>query len=100
MNIDNIIERLREPTRERLKAGERYRIKCYLDRREWQLEQFQIGWNADWSQEELIFALRQQLKTIRKMVRMGAFGRKRTLAPMFRAALSAEIELAKVDGIY
>lgn len=70
-------------------------IKCYLNRREWQLEQFQIGYTPDWSREELIFVLRQKLKTIRKMKRCGVFGRLRTLAPMFHVALEAEIALAQ-----
>ncbi len=97
-HIDKIIESLRPSVKETLEAGERHRIKCYLERREWQLEQFQIGWTKDWSRDELIFRLRDQLRKVRKMKRMGMFGRKRTLAPMLRAALKAETALAQKEA--
>ena len=80
---------------ERLSAHQQFQIKCYLERREWQLQQFNIGWDKDWSQTELIAALNKRRKTLRKMAKRSPHSTALILRPMVEAAYLAEVKIAQ-----
>ena len=94
LDVSTIIDQALPSISQRLTAGERHRRQCYLERRQWQLQQFNIGYHPDWSREELLAALHKKLKTLRKMARQTPWASSLIIQPMVRAAFLAEVESA------
>jgi hypothetical protein len=94
LDVRTIIDQAQPLISQHLIAGERHRRQCYLERRQWQLQQFNIGYHPDWSREELIAALHKKLKSLRKMARQTPWAAGLIVQPMVRTAFLAEVESA------
>ncbi len=99
INVDSILRRLYPRLNQTLQQAEHYRLKCYLQRRQWQLAQFRIGYRDDWSSDELICVLRSRLKTLRKLQKLNPGAHGTLLLPMVRVAYEAEIEIANFNRL-
>ncbi len=97
IDVDRILAQLFPCINEALQRAEHYRLKCYLQRRQWQLLQLRIGYRDDWSSDELIFVLRNRLKTLRKLQKLNPGAPGTLLLPMVRVAYQAEIEIANFN---
>lgn len=84
--------------RESLLAGQRYRRKCYENDREGQLIRFGFGYTPDWSHDELLFALKRKITTLRKAAKLYPGMAQVQLLPMVRAAWEVETQSAKQEA--
>ena len=94
LDIHTIIDEAQSSLKQQLSTGERYQRQCYLERRQWQLQQFDIGYHRDWSQAQLIAELHKKLKTLRKMAIKTPWACALIIQPMVRVAYLVEVENA------
>jgi len=74
-----------------LQNAERHRLGCYLERRQWQLKQFRIGYREDWSKHELLFVLKHKYSALIRLRKRNPGATGTLIIPMVRAAYEAEI---------
>ena len=88
---DTLINLLRDRISHTLHKAERHRIRCYIERREWQLRQFCIGYRNDWSHHELLLVLKSRYGSLRKLQSQNPGATGTLLLPMIRVAYDVEI---------
>jgi hypothetical protein len=88
---DTLTDLFRDRISNILHIAERHRIRCYLERREWQLEHFCIGYRNDWSHHELLLVLKSRYGTLRRLQRQNPGASGILLLPMIRVAYGVEI---------
>jgi len=91
---DTLTGLLRERISHLLHQAERHRKKCYLARRQWQLQQFRIGYRNDWSHHELLLVLKTRYRALRRLQTRNPGASGTLLLPMIRAAYDVEINAA------
>lgn len=88
---DNLTSLFRDRISDILQKAEKHRTSCYLERREWQLKQFCIGYRNDWSHYELLFVLKNRYCTLRRLQNQNPGASGTFLLPMIRVAYDVEI---------
>ena len=95
VNFDDILaDLLRDRISDFLHQAERHRKRCYLERREWQLKHFCIGYRDDWSHHELLLVLKTRYGTLRRLQNQNPGASGTLLLPMIRVAYDVEITAA------